>query len=172
MVSTLSGFFQFCPRGFNSVRTVLILSGRSKYCPDDFYTVYTVKSVRKVLLSTFICHERWFTCFFICRDRWFTHFFMSREVYLRASSGKFLRVKSCCPESFRFLCLWQYHTIPCITMQHYASPHITMQYHAHCTLQEKGSQWQWEPMLIQSRKAHAGFKILRTLGEGKSFKPH
>ena len=55
------------------------------------------------ILCTFWSRKR-FT-HFICREKWFTHFFC-RESNLRTSSGKFLRVQFCHPESSDFLGLW------------------------------------------------------------------
>ena len=55
------------------------------------------------ILCTFLTRKR-FT-HFICREKWFTHFFC-RKSNLRTSSGKFLRVQFCHPESSDFLGLW------------------------------------------------------------------
>ena len=98
-VSILSGRFQYCPDVCNAVRTASILFGRLEYCPDGYNTVHTFSTlsgrleycpddfntVRKVLLST-VLYAR--------------GVIMSQKVYLRASSRKILRGKSCCPESF------------------------------------------------------------------------
>ena len=55
---------------------------------------------------TLICCERCLRTFYMSQER-FTRFFTCRgKVDPRASSGKFLRVKSRYPESFRFFCLW------------------------------------------------------------------
>ena len=45
---------------------------------------------------------------------------------LRASSGKLLRQKSCYPESFRFLWLWEGILLPLITMDEFLSTHILL----------------------------------------------
>ena len=91
-VSILSGQFQYCPDGFNSLQTVLILSGQFQNCPESFNIHFLYRGDLR-------------TCSYVATDDLRT-FYMSWEVYLRASSGKFLRVKGCRPESFKFLCLW------------------------------------------------------------------
>ena len=94
MVFKLSGRFSNCPDGFQTVRTVFKLSGRFSNCPDGFQTVrmvlkQSVKNRKERLLRTFLT----------CRGK----------ADPRASSGKFLRVSSCYPECFRFLCLCHHH---------------------------------------------------------------
>ena len=94
-VSKLSGQFQNCPDGFRTVRMVSKLSGRFQNCPDGFKTVRAVSNIELREALTFI---------FGMSRAVFTRFFdMTWDVYARASSGKFLRVKSCYPENFRFL---------------------------------------------------------------------
>ena len=142
-VSILSGHLQYCPDGFNTVRTASILSGQFRYCPDVSNTVRTasilsgwfqycpdglnavwIVSVLSILSK--LSGKFYYPLLYLARGdlRAFSYvatgdlrtFYMSREAYLRASSGRFLRVKSCCPESFRFLCLCrdtetQVHTV-------------------------------------------------------------
>ena len=65
------------------------------------------------------CRERVMRFFDMSRERITRFFELSREMDPRTSSGKFLRVKSCYPESFRFLGLCNEHTCPqlpaCVT---------------------------------------------------------
>ena len=49
------------------------------------------------------CRERVMRFFYMLRERITRFFDVSRKMDPRALSGKFLRVKSCYPESFRFL---------------------------------------------------------------------
>ena len=68
-----------------------------------FCAFLCVASEDNVLVS---CRERVMRFFDMSRERITRFFYVSREMDSRASSGKFLRVKSRYPESFRFLGLW------------------------------------------------------------------
>ena len=122
-VSILSRRFQYCPDSFNTVRTVSIQSGRFPYCPDGFNTVWTVSllnfkvndehCIYALSIYAFACHIIFNTCgqrrsrrFYMSRERITAFLTCHEKVDPRTSSGKKLRVKSCYPESFRFLCLW------------------------------------------------------------------
>ena len=60
--------------------------------------------VAKTIYTHFFCHKNYLYTFFVTK-RIYAHFFC-RENDLRTSSGKFLRVESCHPESLDFLGLW------------------------------------------------------------------
>ena len=62
---------------------------------------------RKRVTRFFDVSQERITHFFdMSRERITRFFDVSREMDPRASSGKFLRVENCYPESFRFLGLW------------------------------------------------------------------
>ena len=123
-VSILFGWFQFCPDSFNSVWMVSILSGRcqiiNKWSQCNVNDVCATCTHYLKLHSMMIhfcaflcvacednalvsCRERVMRFFYMLRERITRFFDVSRKMDPRALSGKFLRVKSCYPESFRFL---------------------------------------------------------------------
>ena len=69
-------------------------------------TIYTHFFVTKTIYALF-CHKKNLCILFLSR-KLFTRFFC-RKNHLRTSSGKFLRVESCHPESSDFLGLWSMH---------------------------------------------------------------
>ena len=82
-------WFQYCLDGLNAVRTISILSILSLLSKLSGKFYYPLLYVSRGDLRAFS---------YVATGDLRT-FYMSREVYLRVSSGNFLRVKSCCRES-------------------------------------------------------------------------
>ena len=87
MVSELSGFFQMTANFPDDFKTVRIFP--FFYCIVLYYSSRTLNT--HSLAMSWEANTRFLG--------------LSRETVSRASSGKFLRVKSCYPEIFGFLCL-------------------------------------------------------------------
>ena len=70
--------------------------------------------LQKQFTHTFFCCKN-YLCLFFCHNKIYAPFFVAKMIYaffcrkndLRTSSGKFLRVDSCHPESSDFLGLWR-----------------------------------------------------------------
>ena len=73
--------------------------------------------VAKTIYTHFFCHKN-YLCTFLSQKEFMHTFFVAKTIYmlfchendLRTSSGKFLRVESCHPESSDFLGLWHPRT--------------------------------------------------------------
>ena len=70
-------------------------------CKNDLHTLF----LSQKLFKHFFCHKKNLRILFLSQKQ-FTRFFC-RENDLHISSGKFLRVESCHPESSDFLGLWR-----------------------------------------------------------------